>query len=131
MRVLVTGGRTFRNREALYRGLEALSERVGGITEIIEGGATGADTLAANWANWKGVKLTTIKADWDRYGRGAGYIRNSEMADLKPDIVLACPGGRGTANMIEIAGRKGLRVIYLEKMGGPSRPPEVIIDAAA
>lgn len=116
MRVLVTGGREFRELEWLYAGLELLHEVTGGISEIIEGGARGADTLAANWANWRQVKLTTVKADWQRHNRAAGALRNIQMADLKPDLVLACPGGRGTTHMVATARQRGIRVIFLEKM---------------
>ena len=72
-----------------------------------------------------------------KYGQKnpAGIIRNAVMASMRPDLVLACPGGRGTANMVETARKKGLQVIFLEKMpvikkGGPvGPPPEVIINA--
>lgn len=135
----------------LYAGLNLLNQMSGGITEIIEGGARGADMAAKNWALWrKGcgqpVKLTTVDAEWERYSAGlkhgqknpAGLIRNNQMAALLPDVVLACPGGTGTAHMVEVSKKKGLRVIFLEKMpvakgppgassvpGGPRTQPEV------
>jgi hypothetical protein len=146
MRVLVTGGRaftTFEERMWLYDGLNLLHAKAG-VTEIIEGGAKGADLAAKNWALWrKGcgdrITLTTVNADWERFGRGAGHIRNAEMAKLRPDVVLACPGGTGTASMIEIAKAHGLKVIYLEKMpvlkakkrGDPAEPPPIEISVAA
>jgi hypothetical protein len=43
-------------------------------------------------------------------------IRNNEMAKMRPDVVLATPGGNGTAHMVEVARKAGLRVIFLEKM---------------
>lgn len=140
MKVLVCGGRDFRDREWLYAGLEMLHQVTGGITELIEGGASGADCLAANWAKWKGsytdLKHTTVKAEWEQYGRRAGMIRNAEMAKLKPDIVLACPGGKGTANMVALAKSKGISVVYLNRMPlGMGRPVDrkdepPILDAA-
>jgi hypothetical protein len=121
MRVLVTGGRDFRNREWLFAGLDLLNEVSGGITELIEGGASGADCLAANWAIWKKDRTgkpehTKVPAEWGKHGRSAGYIRNIEMAQMDPDVVLACPGGRGTANMVSVARARGIRVVFLEKM---------------
>lgn len=129
MRLLVTGGREFRDREWLYAALNLL-DSLDPITELIEGGATGADCLAANWAIWKEhatggrLKHIQVKARWGFYGQGlrdgqknpAGAIRNTEMARMAPDVVLACPGGDGTANMVSTAKAHNLRVIYLEKM---------------
>lgn len=141
MRVLVTGGRDFRDREWLYAGLDLL-HGLDPITELIEGGAAGADCLAANWAIWRGygtdMRHTKVPAQWNQHGRGAGAIRNTEMAKLRPDVVLACPGGRGTAHMVDVARSHGLRVVFLEKMpvvrtqkrGLAAEPPSpIIVDA--
>lgn len=116
MKVLVTGGRTFTDRDWLWAGLELLHATSGGITEIIEGGSAGADTRAYEWAYSKEIRCTVCPAQWEKHGRAAGPIRNAEMAALRPDVVLACPGGDGTANMVEIAKAHNLRVIFLEKM---------------
>lgn len=125
MRVCVTGGRTFNNRDWLHAGLDLLHRLSGGITEIIEGGATGADVRAGEWARrHENVKWTVVTADWEKYSAGlkhgqknpAGMIRNNEMVKLRPDVVLACPGGNGTAHMVGVSQKAGLRVIFLEKM---------------
>ena len=116
MKVLVCGGRTFRDREWLYNGLELLHSSIGGITELIEGGASGADCLAANWAIWKGIKHTRVPADWELHGRKAGALRNVQMAELDPDLVLAAPGGAGTQHMIVTAQKRGIQVALLERM---------------
>lgn len=123
MRVLVTGGRTFNDRSWLWAGLDLL-HGMGPITEIIEGGATGADVRAGEWAGRRGVKCTVVPAEWDKHSVGlkhgqknpAGIIRNNAMAAMLPDIVLAAPGGTGTAHMVNAAKKRGLRVVYLEKM---------------
>lgn len=123
MRVLVTGGRTFKDRAWLWAGLDLLHSKAS-ITEIIEGGAYGADTLAYEWAYSREVKCTVVPAQWERYSAGlkhgqknpAGAIRNVEMVKMGPDVVLACPGGRGTQHMVDTAKAHGLRVIQLEKM---------------
>jgi hypothetical protein len=124
----------------LYDGLNLLHDMTP-ITELIEGGARGADWVARNWALWRQgcgdrITLTTVNAEWEKHGRSAGAIRNIEMAKLEPDIVVACPGGRGTEHMVMVARGRGLRVVFLEKMpvhkrGAPKDPPVVIIDAAA
>lgn len=131
MRVLVTGGRehtSYEDRMWLYAGLSLLHSKVT-ITEVIEGGAAGFDHHAANWVMWRRgcgerIELTERKAEWERYSAGlkdgqknpAGAIRNTEMAKLKPDVVLACPGGHGTQHMVDTAKAHGLKVIRLEAM---------------
>lgn len=83
---------------------------------IISGKASGADQCAIDWAvvNW--TELEEYPADWDTHGRGAGYIRNKEMlVKGKPDLVLAFPGGKGTANMIDIAKKAGVEVREFER----------------
>lgn len=123
MRIVVTGGRDFKDRRWLWNGLDELHVRAR-ITELIEGGADGVDQLAADWvitmnaaAGIEIIRHVTVLAQWNRYGDAAGPIRNRVMADLKPDLVFAVPGGRGTANMVTIAKQREIPVIYLEKMG--------------
>lgn len=118
MRVLVTGGRTFADRDWLWAGLDMIHThpQMGPIDEIIEGGAPGADVRAQEWAHRREIKCTTVPAQWEKHGRGAGAIRNGEMAKMRPDLVMACPGGKGTAHMVETAEKAGLRVVRLEKM---------------
>lgn len=101
-RLIVCGGRGYNDFIQMHRCLSSLHEKVG-IEEIIEGGATGADSMANYWATYHGIKVTTILANWDAHGKSAGAIRNKEMLDMKPDGVVAFPGGTGTAHMIKIA----------------------------
>ena len=116
MRVLVCGGRHYANRQNVYNTLDEIA----GITEekplpldftLIHGGATGADALADDWGviNW--VLIREFKADWKRYGRAAGPIRNKQMLDEgKPDIVIAFLGGEGTRGMIALARAAGVPI---------------------
>lgn len=100
MRVLVCGGRDYNDREFFCRRM-AQADSVLQIAAIIEGFARGADTLARLWAIENGRELCTYPADWATYGKSAGMIRNKLMLTHgKPDLVIAFPGGRGTANMI-------------------------------
>lgn len=81
------------------------------ISALIQGGAGGADLLGRCWARMHGMKPITVPADWKRYGRAAGPIRNKRMlTDFKPDLVVAFPGGRGTADMIRQAEAAGVAV---------------------
>lgn len=82
---------------------------------VISGKARGADTLAIDWAvvNWQDYK--EFPADWEKYGKSAGYIRNQQMLDEgKPDIVVAFPGGAGTRMMVNIARKAGVEVLEVE-----------------
>lgn len=96
-----------------YVGSHPVGRRV---TEIISGGARGADALAARWARDHNVKLTEYIPDWDRYGKRAGFIRNEDIIKAA-DVVLGLWDGisRGTANSLGIAKRlkKPTIIIYV------------------
>lgn len=99
-RVLVCGGREYGDREYLFSVMDYFHERHG-FTLVIHGGARGADALAGVWARARGVPEQPCPANWARYGKRAGILRNVEMlVDHKPDFVIAFPGGRGTADMV-------------------------------
>lgn len=83
--------------------------------EIISGMAKGVDSIAVDWAVVSWCKVHEFPADWDKHGRKAGAIRNHQMlTEGKPDVVLAFPGGRGTAHMVKIAKEAGIKVIEFE-----------------
>jgi hypothetical protein len=83
----------------------------GGICLIIHGGASGADRLAGHWAVDVKIPCMVFPAPWDSCGRLAGPLRNQWMLDFgKPDIVIAFPGGRGTANMVSLARQRNIEV---------------------
>lgn len=108
MRVLVCGGRHFCNQAWVNKTLNEIR----GITEIINGGATGADHCAREWAKAHGVALRTFQAEWSRHGKRAGPLRNIRMIlEGKPDLVVAFPGGRGTKHMVTLAYGRGVKVL--------------------
>lgn len=109
-RVLVTGGRNYRDRETVYRTLDALA-LTGGIAEVIHGAATGADALAHQWCMSREVQVVRCPADWKQHGNAAGPIRNRAMLAHRPDLVVAFPGGKGTADMVKQARRACVDVI--------------------
>jgi hypothetical protein len=124
MRILVCGGRAFKNRELIYKTLYSLADEFKlwadpdayGNTlplglHIISGGAAGADSIAVDFAmiNWTG--FTEFKADWEQHGKAAGPMRNQQMLERgSPDLVIAFRGGRGTADMIARARKAGIEV---------------------
>lgn len=99
IRCLVFGGRGFFNKDFLFKELYDIHQ-VFCINLIINGGATGADELSSYWAIKNNVEYVECHADWNKYGRSAGPIRNQEMLDnYKPNIVVGFHGGVGTRDM--------------------------------
>lgn len=121
MRVLVCGSRTWKDREAIFGALQILHNELVLSTGtfnpeivVIDGAADGADQLAFECAKVLELKSERYPAEWRKYGKAAGPIRNKQMLDEgKPDLVLAFWDGksRGTANMVELAKRYGKPVI--------------------
>lgn len=118
MRLIVCGGRTYADVQCVDMTLDWLADVNGPLT-VIEGSATGADTLARNWvAKRSGNSVVTEPANWLKYGKAAGPLRNTRMLELhKPEIVVAFPGGRGTMNMIRQAIAAGVPVYHFMIMG--------------
>lgn len=109
MIIAVTGGRTYSNRQKVFDTLDAI-HRLHPISLLLHGGATGADTLAKEWAQERGVESITVPANWKAHGRAAGPIRNGLILDRSPSILVAFPGGKGTQNMTQQAKSRGIRV---------------------
>lgn len=108
-RVLVCGGRNYSDRKRVANELCALAPSV-----VIHGGAPGADSIANEWTYVHRVKREVYKPDWARHGKAAGPIRNAKMlSKSNPDLVLAFPGGTGTADMVRKAKAAGVRVIEI------------------
>lgn len=110
-RVLVCGGRDFEDLPLLDRKLDELhSART--FSHVLMGDATGADFMAMCWAGSHELPFTRYVAKWDDYGRSAGPRRNRTMLEHgKPDVVVAFPGGNGTADMVRRAKAAGVEVI--------------------
>lgn len=111
-RVLVCGSRDWTDQKAIWQNLASVVIDHGQPT-LIEGCAAGADRLSEEIA--RGLDWTNehFPADWKRYGKGAGPVRNRRMLiEGKPDLVLAFQKNksRGTQHMIDIATRAGIEV---------------------
>lgn len=104
IRILVTGGREYDDHHHVFAILDHTKEKLNGNFIIIQGGASGVDNYALDWATMHGIPVITEKADWEKHGKAAGPIRNQAMIDKhEPDLVLAFPGGKGTDDMIKRA----------------------------
>ena len=100
MKLVIAGGRDFTDYNMLCRALSTY----GGPEdlEIVSGGASGADTLGEKYAKEHGIDLKIFPAEWAKYGRAAGPIRNREMAEYCDQALIFWDGkSGGTANMIE------------------------------
>lgn len=108
MRILVCGSRSFANRTYAKSVLMAYPAT----TTIVHGGARGADSLAGEVAKELGMTVEVYPADWDGLGKRAGYVRNKQMVDSKPDLVIAFWNGvsKGTKHTIDLATAAGIPV---------------------
>jgi hypothetical protein len=89
---------------------------------LIHGGARGADRLADRFAKAHGWHVDEYLADWKTHGKRAGPIRNQRMLDEgRPQLVVAFPGGRGTADMVDRARAAGVSVRVVSYFSPSSR----------
>ncbi len=94
---------------------DAISSSGYQITEVVSGAARGADQMGEDWARQNGVPIARFPADWNTHGKGAGFIRNTEMAMYAKKangglIAIWHPNARGTTHMIKQAHKMGLKV---------------------
>ncbi len=107
MRTIIAGGRDVTHMLYLH---EALAKCGWLPTVVICGMARGADMLGHEWATNTSTPIEEYYADWEKFGRKAGHIRNAEMRDAAEALIALWDGhSKGTANMINIAKAKGLR----------------------
>ena len=113
-RVLVCGGRDFADVAAFHDAMDNL-DALYDFETVIHGGASGADFLADEWAKLRERKTMVFavsKSDWRKWGHWAGPRRNQHMLTTsKPNLLIAFPGGKGTADMCRRAKLDGVPVI--------------------
>ena len=114
MKILICGGRDFNDEDLMVESINQLLNELGLIESqitIISGMARGADLLAYNLAIHNGIKTICMPADWNKYGKSAGYIRNLQMLN-HADYVLAFWDfeSKGTAHTITEAGKRDIPV---------------------
>ena len=113
MRVAVVGSRFFTDYNYVKSSLDIVSE-FKEITVIISGGHRGADTLGERYAKENGIEFVLFAADWNKYGKAAGPIRNKQIIEEgKPELVVAFKPGKGTKTTINYAERNNIEVIIL------------------
>lgn len=109
-RLVVTGGRHYADADHVVATLDRFHAKHT-VRELAQGGATGADALAADWAHARGIPVATFRAEWRKHGAAGGPIRNRRMLDeFGPDWVVAFPGDAGTADCVKAARERGIPV---------------------
>ena len=112
VKLAIIGSRGFDNEYIMF---EALFDYMGKISMVISGGAKGADTLGEQWAKHAKIPTKIFYPDWDKHGKGAGFIRNQLIID-ECDAVMAFWDGesKGTKHSIDLAEKqdKPVKIIY-------------------
>lgn len=118
-KVIVAGGRNFADYEKLKSTLNYLFSLKSEV-EIVSGMARGVDSLAVKYADENDLRIKKFPADWESFGRGAGFRRNAEMAKYADACVCFWDGkSKGTAHMIQTARKHKLRVKIINYRGFP------------
>lgn len=104
MKLIIAGGRDYCLTETDTQGLDRIP-----ISEVVSGGAPGADASGESYAHFNGLPVRKFPADWQTHGKAAGPIRNRQMAEYADGVALF-PGGRGTASMFAEAQKAGIEI---------------------
>ncbi len=124
MRLIIAGSRYIESYTTLLRALKLLDFTP---TEVLCGCADGVDSLGAFWARSNSIPLREFRPDWATFGKAAGPYRNAEMAQNADALLIVWDGkSRGSANMKELAVKRGLKVYeYLVEPVAATTPPRV------
>ena len=121
MRTVIAGGREVTDRAFVMKAIDSVvSERGLKISKVLSGCARGADKIGEAWAHVKGIPVKRFPADWGRFGKAAGIVRNEEMG-LEAECLIAVWDGesRGTKHMINVMRRQNLPVIVIAAPAPP------------
>lgn len=111
IRLIVAGSRSFTDAAFAFRKLDALTANMAGPITVISGHARGGDAIGEQWAAARGHAVDVYAADWNRHGKAAGPMRNSDMVAAATHAVFFWDGrSRGTADCIRKAKEAGLAV---------------------
>lgn len=113
IRLIIAGPRDYYDQEKVFRDIHTFQGKFG-IDEIISGEASGVDKLAEEYAFLHQIPFKLFQADWEKYGKAAGPIRNREMAEYANALLAFDKGTKGTRNMIQMARKYHLRGIIVE-----------------
>lgn len=110
MKVIIAGSREFDDYNTLCKVCDYMLQNQTEI-EIVSGTAYGADKLGEKYARERGYALKQFPADWERFGKAGGYVRNVDMAEYADAAIIFWNGrSKGTGHMIDIAKNRGLKL---------------------
>ncbi len=115
MKTIIAGSRSITNIEDVYN---AVHNSNFDITEVVSGIARGVDRLGEQWAKENNISIKRFPAQWNKYGRSAGYIRNAQMANYSDALIAVWDGkSKGTQHMSNFAKKSGL-LVYVYTIKG-------------
>ena len=110
-KVIIAGGRDFSNYELLKTKLDKILSNINQPIQIVSGTANGADTLGERYAKERNYQIKQFPANWNTYGKRAGYLRNEQMAKYADACVCFWDyKSRGTKHMIDLASSHDLKL---------------------
>ena len=113
-KVIIAGSRDFYDYDLLAEECNIILEGKDDI-EVVSGRAIGADMLGEMYAKDKKYPVKLFPADWNTHGKGAGFIRNGEMAKYANMLIAFWDGeSKGTKHMVETAQKKGMEVYVID-----------------
>ncbi len=112
MKIIVAGCRDFTDYDFLKKKLDLFFEKLANVeVEIVSGGERGVDSMAVQYVKEKGLRWIVFPADWNKYNKAAGSIRNQLMAEYGEGLVAFWDyKSRGTMDMIEKAKKHKLKI---------------------
>jgi hypothetical protein len=114
MKIIIAGGRDFWDYNLVKSKLDKVLNHYKEF-EIVCGKASGADTLGERYAKENNLFVAEFPADWNTYGKKAGYLRNEEMAKYADGLIAFWDGkSKGTLSMINLANKYGLQVSIIK-----------------
>ena len=118
MKVIVAGGRDFKDYDLLKFTLDNFQQEYGNITEVVSGTAKGVDKLGEQYANENNIPIKRFVPDWEGLGKKAGHVRNRLMGDYAKEhngmlVAFWDNQSKGTKGMIDYATKIGLKSVVV------------------
>lgn len=113
MKVIIAGSRGFEDYNFLRWNCDEILNFQKEV-EVVSGTANGADKLGEKYATDNGYPIKRFPAEWEKYGKSAGYRRNEEMAKYADALIAFWDEkSKGTKHMIDLAKRYGLKITVI------------------